>query len=410
MDATVSRVELVENGETHEVHLDVAAGVTLATSGLVDAAPSPSGRTWLLRPTTKVGALRVGDVEVHVAPKIPISRLIFLLGYATAGLRWDHAEVDVEQAPDLMHAVAEVFARMTGTALKQGLLLGYRTLEEASPVVRGRIREDEQMRRRYGLMVPVEVRFDDFTADTPENRLLRAAVLRCLRLPGLDRRLRHRLLRIDLSLADVTPIRSAALLETWRPTRLNARLHSALRLAEVIVRATSFEPGDTGLAVNGFVIDMARVFEDFVCTALGSELKALGGVCRTQDRRWTLDVAGQVAIRPDLVWYADDGRTPLAVVDAKYKAEKPSGFPDADLYQLLAYCTVLGLREGHLVYAKGNEHGRVHTVVNSGAVINAHTVDLTLQPTELLAQVSELARLIACATPFMNTSVAGRTA
>ena len=31
------------------------------------------------------------------------------------------------------------------------------------------------------------------------------------------------------------------------------------------------------------------------------------------------------------------------MIDAKYKAEKPAGYPNADLYQLLAYCTVLGL-------------------------------------------------------------------
>ena len=43
-----------------------------------------------------------------------------------------------------------------------------------------------------------------------------------------------------------------------------------------------------------------------------------------------------------------------AVIDANYKAEKPAGDPNADLYQLLAYCTVLGLPVGHLVYARGN--------------------------------------------------------
>lgn len=43
------------------------------------------------------------------------------------------------------------------------------------------------------------------------------------------------------------------------------------------------------------------------------------------------------------------------MVDAKYEAEKPSGFPQADTYQMLAYCTVLGLPVGHLVYAEGNQ-------------------------------------------------------
>jgi 5-methylcytosine-specific restriction endonuclease McrBC regulatory subunit McrC len=34
------------------------------------------------------------------------------------------------------------------------------------------------------------------------------------------------------------------------------------------------------------------------------------------------------------------------VVDVKYNAEQPAGYPNADLYQLLAYCTALGLRRG----------------------------------------------------------------
>ena len=40
-----------------------------------------------------------------------------------------------------------------------------------------------------------------------------------------------------------------------------------------------------------------------------------------------------------------------AVINAKYKAEKGAGFPNAALYQMLAYCTALRLPVGHLVYA-----------------------------------------------------------
>ena len=49
---------------------------------------------------------------------------------------------------------------------------------------------------------------------------------------------------------------------------------------------------------------------------------------------------------------------PRAVIDAKYKAEKPAGYPNADLYQMLAYCTALRLSDGHLVYAKGSAEQR----------------------------------------------------
>ena len=87
------------------------------------------------------------------------------------------------------------------------------------------------------------------------------------------------------------------------------------------------------------------------------------------------------------------------VADAKYKAEKPSGFPQADLYQMLAYCTVLGLRVGHLVYAKGNEDAREHVVQRAGVRIVTHTLDLDAAPQELLDSLSTLAQKMVSADP-----------
>lgn len=72
-----------------------------------------------------------------------------------------------------MTAVAYAFARQAERATEQGLLQGYRTVEEALPVVRGRIREVDQMRRHFGLPVPIAVRFDEFTVDVAENQLLK---------------------------------------------------------------------------------------------------------------------------------------------------------------------------------------------------------------------------------------------
>lgn len=78
---------------------------------------------------------------------------------------------------------------------------------------------------------------------------------------------------------------------------------------------------------------------------------------------------------------------PAAVADAKYKQEKPAGYPDADLYQMLAYCTALRLPRGHLIYAKGNAIAARHVVRHAGTEIICHALNLTLSPQELLAQV-----------------------
>jgi len=74
-----------------------------------------------------------------------------------------------------------------------------------------------------------------------------------------------------------------------------------------------------------------------------------------QDRNH-LDEAGEVVLRPDTVRKIRGSAA--AAADAKLKAGKPAGYPNAGLYRRLAYSTVLGLRSGHLMYAKGIGHAR----------------------------------------------------
>jgi len=151
------------------------------------------------------------------------------------------------------------------------------------------------------------------------------------------------------------------------------------------------------LQVSGFVFDMWRIFEDFVCGAL-KEAMAGKGRARLQ-HQMNLDRDQKVQLKPDFLWTSSVGQQ--VVVDAKYKAEKPEGFPNADLYQLLAYCTVLGLPQGHLVYAQGNDQPAVYEVVGANVTIRAHTLNLTLTPDLLLAQVQALA------DELLSTSASG---
>jgi 5-methylcytosine-specific restriction enzyme subunit McrC len=301
--------------------------------------------------------------------------------------------VDVAEHRDLLPALAHVTERQVDRALRQGLLQGYRACEETSLVVHGRIREAEQIRRRFGVTLPVEIAYDEFTTDVAENRILRAAVDRLLRLPGVPRDVRRRLLHQRARLTDVTPAAPGQPLPAWHPTRLNSRYHQALRLARVVFDGSSPEHAAGGLRIDGFLFDMNKLFEDFVTTALREAYRGTDRVCRLQDPHH-LDEGRAVGMRPDFVLYGPEG-APQAVADAKYKAEKPHGYPDADLYQMLAYCTALGLPEGHLVYAKGNAPHAAHRVRHTGIVIHQHALDLDQQPTGLLADIADLALRLA---------------
>ncbi|MFD9223090.1 McrC family protein [Streptomyces sp. NPDC060064] len=400
----MTTIHLVEHAPPVPRPLSDAVGRALAASRIVDAAPDPylPGH-WRLRAGSKVGAVTLtvpgaGTVTLRITPKVPIARLFFLLGYALSPHTIpDDGAVDVAEHTEVLPAFAHAFERQLARALTQGLVQGYRTTEESAFVVRGRIREADQIRRHFGAAVPVEIVYDEYSTDIAENRILRAATERLLRLPGVPGNVRRRLAHHRSRLADVTPLVRGQALPVWRPTRLNARYHGALRLAETILRGASAEHDEGQLRIDGFLFDMNKLFEDFVCTALREALAQHGGRAELQARGIHLDRDDAVRIRPDFVWYADDGR-PRAVVDAKYKAEKQEGFPDADLYQMLAYCTALGLPDGHLVYAKGNASYAAHRIRNAGITIQQHALDLDQPPGSLLDEIRDLAERLAATT------------
>ena len=384
-------LHIKEGGEPLAVTLSSSTVARLVGAGLLRASPQ-AGERWELTDAGKVGVAEAGAVRVWITPKLPIARLFFLLGYAKR-IGWRPDELaEFGKAQDLLPALAYAFAGQTERALLPGLLHGYVPVDDAQPVLRGRLRSHEQLVRRFGLPVPLLVHYDDHRADIPENQLLKGAAERLLCLHGIDPSVAVRLRRVRHNLEEVSSPLLGRPLPAWLPTRLNARYHDALWLAELVLSHNSvdFAPGTVRL--EGFLVDMAKVFEDFVTTALKAKLGTYGGRCASQDRRY-LDLAGTVTMKPDLVWY--QGGRPAAVVDAKYKAEHSSGFPNADLYQLLAYATTMGLQHAHLVYARGNEAEGVHTIRNTGITVHTHTLDLEAQPKALLAQVEELALLIA---------------
>lgn len=175
-------IELREHAQPVELRLDDATGRALAASGIVKASPDPFlPGIWRLSADRFVGSATVvataatpgatehtaHAVTVRIVPKVSISRLFFLLGYALNPRGWREDQIELAEHPDLLPALAHAFERQADRALRQGLLQGYRRTEESAWVVRGRLRETEQLRRRFGAALPVEIEYDEFTTDIP---------------------------------------------------------------------------------------------------------------------------------------------------------------------------------------------------------------------------------------------------
>ncbi len=72
--------------------------------------------------------------------------------------------------------------------------------------MRGRLCVGDQLRRQYGLPVPLLVRYDDYLVDIPENQILKAAATTLLMLPGVTREIRNRLRILRGFLIDVSEL------------------------------------------------------------------------------------------------------------------------------------------------------------------------------------------------------------
>lgn len=378
------QIKLAETGHVLEtLTLDEARALT--ESEIVTVTRN-LGRQWRVKARGKVGVARVGDIELWIEPKLPISRLLFLVSYAQDRVVWSDDLAGLDKQQGLVPVVGEMLWRQTETALRHGFLQGYYPADDASYVMRGRLRENAQVRRHHGRVLPLEVRFDDFTTDIPENQILLAAVTRMLDVLGLSAESRRRLHALHNRLgAAASPVLTDTL-PYWQPNRLNERYHAALRLAEAVWHATPPEYGRGSLAVNGFLFPMEKVFEDFVAAAFGEHLPGVGGGSTEAQYHCHLDAARTASMWLDLVWWRD-GRI-RAVIDAKYKQDKGSRNPQ--LYQMMAYCAALGVPRAHLIYAEGEATPRRYEIPGPGIAIVAHSLDLTQQPAQLLEQVRQI--------------------
>lgn len=120
-----------------------------------------------------------------------------MLVYARAGSAiWEDEDFGFVADEDLVPALVHAFERQASRALAGGAMRGYMTRDDALPLVRGWWRIGDQLTRRSGQPLPVEVSIDDYVEDIAESQLVLTAATRLLRLPGVPADVIGRLRRL----------------------------------------------------------------------------------------------------------------------------------------------------------------------------------------------------------------------
>lgn len=252
------------------------------------------------------------------------------------------------QESDLLEAFINLFVTRLAEQAKSGLTRDYVTEEDILPKLRGTLDVRQQIVRRSVDPSRLHCRFDEFSENTPLNRLFKAGLLRIISFVRSEP-LRRRIANLTGRFTDI-PASSAPLRERIVWNRMNERFRQAHVLARMLLEAewqNTTSGHGTGISL---LFPMNLLFERYVARWLQRVLPP--GSVSVQRRQHTLLQHGAYPLIPDIVIDTHDG--PL-VIDTKWKdlGEHLGSTPNvsqADLYQLASYGAVYNASRVILLY------------------------------------------------------------
>lgn len=366
--------------ETATVRLteDSARTIARLVAGKVVVSPASEPHCYTVTATQYVGTVVLPDLELLIRPKVPIENLFLLLDVGLPAAAWRPEVFAYRTDRNLLAALAGFFARTLERTIGRGLIRSYRAEREHLIAVRGRVDIAAQI-RRPGPVTPIACAFDEYTADVDENRYLKAAVKRLIRVAGVPsstrRLLQHELTRFE-EVADAAP--DVDLPTRLVYTRLNRHYEPALRLARLVLLnlgLVDLRGRPEGTAASAFLLDMNDLFQRFLADRLRRALRGRLQVIDEPPKK--LGTRGEIDMRPDLVFRRED--RDVYVGDAKYKLTDTGLGRTGDYYQLLAYTTAMNLSEGVLVYCQASGEAPPREVIVRHTAKRLRTFSISLQ-------------------------------
>lgn len=255
--------------------------------------------------------------------------------------------------------ILEVFIRMfideVFFIVKRGLKCGYETIVENASFFKGKMLFDQQIKYNHSHKERSYVAYDAYTANRPENRLLKAT-LQYLYKQTTSSRNKSDLKTLLNAFASVeASVDYKGDFSRYIPDRNMKDYNTALLWCRVFLMGksfTSFAGSEVALAL---LFPMETLFESYIAALMRKQLSTEAFSVSVQDKKYHLfdEPHGQFQLRPDIViTRKSDGA--VFVMDTKWKllAEGKAnyGISQADMYQMYAYQKKYGAQNVTLVY------------------------------------------------------------
>ena len=334
-----------------------------------------NGIGYLVNPNQYVGVLNLPSGErLAVQPKVAISSVFQMIAEADAEVLRLYPLVGLNSWPELLEFVADYFAELLAERVRRGLFRAYTVQEENLSAVRGRILFREDLRLNLLQRQRTYCEYSEFTWDVAENQVLRQVLQQLSRWP-FKRTLQVRLGALDRLLDEVTPgAFTASEVNQFAYHRMNDDYRPLHSLCALFLDGASLSEHEGAVPFPGFLVDMNRLFERFV-SALLSRLAPSSVRVSYRHTSTPLDVGNKVHITPDILITGPTGE--LTVLDCKYKRAMGEDFSNADVYQMIAYCTALNSRRAILLHPR-SEAALVGELSIRHSAISVHHKEMDL--------------------------------
>lgn len=264
------------------------------------------------------------------------------------------SSVDIAKL-NILEAFIRMFIDEVFFIVKRGLKCGYETIEENATFFKGKMLFDQQIKYNHSHKERSYVAYDAYTANRPENRLLKAA-LQYLYKQTTSSRNKSDLKTLLNAFASVeVSVDYKSDFSRYIPDRNMKDYNTALLWCRIFLMGksfTSFAGSEVALAL---LFPMETLFESYIATLMRKQFNADAYSVSVQDKKYHLfdEPRGQFQLRPDIVLTRkSDGA--VFVMDTKWKllAEgKPNyGISQADMYQMYAYQKKYGAQNVTLIY------------------------------------------------------------
>ncbi len=284
---------------------------------------------YTVRVSDAIGTIGLGDLQLIIGPKIPLPHLLYLLAESDQVPRSLYERSSLGVDDNFFSVIARWFVHTCEALLRHGLVSDYGRVTADLPCARGRIHTVKTARSVLAGRPVIRCEFDRFGEDTSLNRVLKAAVVRLLGLPGLPLGLRERCRRIHHRLSDVGELRRADL--GVRPDALSRRYRDAHPLALAILASTGLGMEGGARRTWTFLFRTPEAVEEGLRNSLRTHLEPAWKVQKTAkillgDRNRRLN--------PDLVFGENE-----AVGDVKYRPAVDGEIKRGDLNQVTTFAT-----------------------------------------------------------------------